>query len=64
MFQEGSIQALPIRLKILFDKILAIMETDEALKLLTSFGWSQQDYARGYILMVRNLTYSLNPLSN
>lgn len=53
MFHEGSVQALPIRLKILFDRLLSQLETDEALKLLTSFGWSLQDYARGYILMVR-----------
>ena len=52
IFYDGSVQALPIRIKILFDRLLAQIETEDALKLLNSFGWSLQDYARGYILKV------------
>ncbi len=52
IFAENSVQAIPVRVKILFDRLLTQVETDEALKLLNSFGWSLQDYARGYILVV------------
>ncbi len=52
IFGQGAIQAIPIRVKILFDRLLTQIDTDEVLKLLNSFGWSLQDYARGYILMV------------
>ena len=52
IFYEGSLQALPIRLKILFDRLLSQIVTEDALKLLADFGWSLHDYARGYIIMV------------
>ena len=55
IFAEGCVQAIPVRVKILFDRLLTQIEADEALKLLNSFGWSLQDYARGYILMVGDL---------
>jgi hypothetical protein len=45
-------QAIPIRLKILLDRLLSSFTQDDILKIISSFGWSLQDYARGYILMV------------
>ena len=45
-------QAIPIRLKILLDRLLSSFIQDDILKIISSFGWSLQDYARGYILMV------------
>ena len=43
-------QAIPIRLKIMLDRLLAKFSQDEVLKVISNFGWSYQDYARGYIL--------------
>ena len=45
-------QAIPIRLKILLDRLLSSFIQDDIFKIISSFGWSLQDYARGYILMV------------
>ncbi|XP_054159582.1 zinc finger protein basonuclin-2-like [Oppia nitens] len=42
--------ALPVRLKILLDRILHILDKDELLNLLHSFGWTYNDYSRGYML--------------
>jgi hypothetical protein len=45
-------QAAPIRLKILLDRLFSVLQHDEVLQILHSFGWSYEDYARGYILHV------------
>ena len=45
-------QATPIRLKILLDRLFSVLQHDEVLQVLHSFGWSYEDYARGYILQV------------
>lgn len=50
-------QAIPIRLKILLDRLLNAFTQDDILKIISSFGWSLQDYARGYVLMVRTLFF-------
>ncbi len=50
-------QAIPIRLKILLDRLLSSFIQDDILKIISSFGWSLQDYARGYILMVSFIIY-------
>ncbi|XP_066590870.1 zinc finger protein basonuclin-2-like [Prorops nasuta] len=42
--------ALPIRLKILLDKLFAKLPHAEVTRLLATFGWTHEDYARGYIL--------------
>ncbi|KAL3867506.1 hypothetical protein ACJMK2_044706 [Sinanodonta woodiana] len=43
-------QATPIRLKILLDRLFSVLQHDEVLQVLHGFGWSYEDYARGYIL--------------
>uniref|UniRef100_A0A8D9DVX8 Zinc finger protein basonuclin-2 n=1 Tax=Cacopsylla melanoneura TaxID=428564 RepID=A0A8D9DVX8_9HEMI len=43
-------QALPIRLKILLDRLFSVLQRDEVLQILRGFGWTHEDYARGYIL--------------
>jgi len=45
-------QATPIRLKILMDRLFSVLQHDEVLQILLSFGWSYEDYSRGYILQV------------
>ena len=47
-------QATPIRLKILMDRLFSVLQHDEVLQILLSFGWSYEDYSRGYILQVNN----------
>ena len=47
-------QATPIRLKILLDRLFSALQHDEVLQVLHGFGWSYEDYARGYILTVRH----------
>lgn len=44
--------ALPIRLKILLDRLLCTLEHDELVNLLHAFGWTYDDYSRGYMLQV------------
>jgi hypothetical protein len=43
-------QATPIRLKILLDRLFSVLKHEEVLQVLHGFGWSYEDYARGYIL--------------
>lgn len=45
-------QALPIRLKILLDRLFSALHKDQVIQVLHGFGWTQEDYARGYILQV------------
>ena len=45
-------QAAPIRLKILLDRLFSVLQHEEVLQVLHGFGWSYEDYARGYILQV------------
>ncbi|KAK7477821.1 hypothetical protein BaRGS_00030899 [Batillaria attramentaria] len=46
-------QATPVRLKILLDRLFSVLQHEEVLQVLHGFGWSYEDYARGYILQVR-----------
>ncbi|XP_071168714.1 zinc finger protein basonuclin-2-like [Mytilus edulis] len=46
--------ATPVRLKILLDRLFSVLQHDEVLQVLQSFGWSYEDYARGYILQDTN----------
>lgn len=48
-------QALPIRLKILLDRLFSVLQREEVLQILRGFGWTHEDYARGYILQVRSI---------
>lgn len=45
-------QAIPIRVKILLDRLFSSLQHDEVLQILHGFGWSYEDYARGYIVQV------------
>lgn len=52
-------QATPIRLKILLDRLFAVLPPDQVLQILTSFGWNYDDYARGYIAKVSRSLFSI-----
>lgn len=41
--------ALPVRLKIVLDALLSIFSDGERTQLLQGFGWTLQDFSRGYI---------------
>ncbi|ENN74306.1 hypothetical protein YQE_09277, partial [Dendroctonus ponderosae] len=49
-------QALPIRLKILLDRLFSVLQKDEVIQVLHGFGWTSDDYARGYILQIISST--------
>ncbi|PNF43833.1 hypothetical protein B7P43_G06050 [Cryptotermes secundus] len=49
-------QALPIRLKILLDRLFSVLQREEVLQVLHGFGWTHEDYARGYILQYKEGT--------
>ncbi|XP_076355306.1 zinc finger protein basonuclin-2-like [Tachypleus tridentatus] len=42
-------QAIPIRLKILLDRLFSVLQHNEVLHVLNGCGWTYEDYARGYI---------------
>ncbi|KAK9889986.1 hypothetical protein WA026_008798 [Henosepilachna vigintioctopunctata] len=42
--------ALPIRLKILLDRLFSVLHKEQVIQVLHGFGWTLHDYARGYIL--------------
>lgn len=46
--------ALPVRLKILLDKMFAGLNREEAIKILDACGWTLEDYSKGYKTQVRN----------
>lgn len=50
--------ALPVRLKILLDRLLCTLEHEELVNLLHAFGWSYEDYSRGYMLQVSDPFHS------
>ncbi|XP_050024634.2 zinc finger protein basonuclin-1-like isoform X2 [Dermacentor andersoni] len=43
-------QAVPVRLKILLDRLLSVLPHDDVIRVLHGFGWTYEDYVRGYIL--------------
>ncbi|GFS90061.1 zinc finger protein basonuclin-2 [Nephila pilipes] len=43
-------QAIPVRLKILLDRLFSVLQHEEVLQVLHGFGWTHEDYARGYIV--------------
>jgi hypothetical protein len=45
-------QAVPIRLKILLDRLFSVLNTEDIIQVLTAFGWTLEDYAKGYMLQV------------
>ena len=46
-------QALRIRLKIALDRLFAALSQEDVLQVLHGFGWTYEDYTRGYMLQVR-----------
>ena len=44
--------AVPVKLKMLLDRLFSLLSPEEITAVLRSFGWSIQDYQRGYILKV------------
>ena len=46
-------QALPIRLKILLDRLFSALPREDVLQLLHGLGWTYDDYSRGYKLKDR-----------
>ncbi|KAM6363722.1 zinc finger protein basonuclin-2 isoform 1-T1 [Pluvialis apricaria] len=43
-------QAVPVRLKILLDRLFSVLKQEEVLHILHGLGWTLRDYVRGYIL--------------
>ena len=46
-------EAIPTKLKILLDRLFLHLERDLVLQVLGSFGWSYDDYCRGYRIQVK-----------
>lgn len=44
--------AIPVRLKILLDRLLAALPHEDVKQVLGAFGWTYEDYLRGYIAQV------------
>uniref|UniRef100_A0AAV2LRE0 C2H2-type domain-containing protein n=1 Tax=Knipowitschia caucasica TaxID=637954 RepID=A0AAV2LRE0_KNICA len=43
-------QAIPIRLKILLDRLFSVLKQEEVIQILSALDWTLQDYIRGYVL--------------
>ncbi|XP_023669616.1 zinc finger protein basonuclin-1 isoform X2 [Paramormyrops kingsleyae] len=43
-------QAVPVRLKILLDRLFSVLKQDEVVQILNALDWTLQDYIRGYVL--------------
>ncbi|KAF0876195.1 BNC1 protein, partial [Crocuta crocuta] len=43
-------QAIPVRLKILLDRLFSVLKQDEVVQILHALDWTLQDYIRGYVL--------------
>ncbi|KPP73141.1 zinc finger protein basonuclin-1-like [Scleropages formosus] len=54
-------QAIPVRLKILLDRLFSVLKQEEVIQILTALEWTLQDYVRGYILQVVHLFLERNP---
>ncbi|KAJ8775568.1 hypothetical protein J1605_001288 [Eschrichtius robustus] len=49
-------QAVPVRLKILLDRLFSVLKQEEVLHILHGLGWTLRDYVRGYILQAQACT--------
>jgi hypothetical protein len=47
--------AIPVRLKILLDRLFSVLREEEVVQILKGYGWTLEDYQRGYILKVRKI---------
>ena len=43
---------MPVKLKMLLDRLFSLLNPEEITAVLRGFGWTIQDYQRGYILKV------------
>ncbi|XP_074863029.1 zinc finger protein basonuclin-1 [Carettochelys insculpta] len=43
-------QAIPVRLKILLDRLFSVLKQEEVIQILHALDWTLQDYIRGYVL--------------
>ncbi|XP_033022956.1 zinc finger protein basonuclin-1 isoform X1 [Lacerta agilis] len=43
-------QAVPVRLKILLDRLFSVLKQEEVIHILHALDWTLQDYIRGYVL--------------
>ncbi|KAL7980098.1 hypothetical protein Chor_001366 [Crotalus horridus] len=43
-------QAIPVRLKILLDRLFSVLKQEEVVHILHALDWTLQDYIRGYVL--------------
>ncbi|XP_019389235.1 PREDICTED: zinc finger protein basonuclin-1 [Crocodylus porosus] len=43
-------QAVPVRLKILLDRLFSVLKQEEVIQILHALDWTLQDYIRGYVL--------------
>uniref|UniRef100_A0A8C6M259 Basonuclin zinc finger protein 1 n=1 Tax=Nothobranchius furzeri TaxID=105023 RepID=A0A8C6M259_NOTFU len=43
-------QAIPVRLKILLDRLFSVLKQEEVIQILSALDWTLQDYIRGYVL--------------
>nr|XP_008526390.1 PREDICTED: zinc finger protein basonuclin-2-like [Equus przewalskii] len=50
-------QAVPVRLKILLDRLFSVLKQEEVLHILHGLGWTLRDYVRGYILQTTKLSF-------
>ena len=53
-------QAVPIRLKILLDRLFAKLSDDDVAQILRAFGWSREEYVQGYIKVSESQSRSLS----
>lgn len=49
-------QAIPVRLKILLDRLFSVLKQEEVIQILNALDWTLQDYIRGYVLQVSRLS--------
>lgn len=52
-------QAIPIRLKILLDRLFSVLKQEEVIQILNALDWTLQDYIRGYVLQVSSSFFSI-----
>uniref|UniRef100_A0A8C0IXE5 Basonuclin zinc finger protein 1 n=1 Tax=Chelonoidis abingdonii TaxID=106734 RepID=A0A8C0IXE5_CHEAB len=43
-------KAIPVRLKILLDRLFSVLKQEEVIQILHALDWTLQDYIRGYVL--------------
>ena len=52
--------AIPVRLKLLLDRLLSSMSRDQTMRVLHACDWTYDDFCRGYKLQVTPTQWSLH----